>query len=59
MRIPKIIVGFLAAPHLPSGVPLTLFTKSHEVLAVSLKGVIKGLRTGLATCRCRCLYSDR
>jgi hypothetical protein len=26
-------------------------TKFHEVLAVILKGVIKGLRTGLATCR--------
>jgi hypothetical protein len=31
--------------------PTTLVTKFHEVLAVILKGVIKGFRTGLATCR--------
>jgi hypothetical protein len=30
---------------------MTLVTKFHEVLAVILKGAIKGLRTGLATCR--------
>jgi hypothetical protein len=33
-------------------VATTLGTKFHQVLAVVLKGVIKGLRTGLATCRC-------
>jgi hypothetical protein len=30
---------------------MNLVTKFHEVLAVILKGVIKSLRTGLATCR--------
>jgi hypothetical protein len=36
---------------MPNDMSTTLVTKFHEVLAVILKGVIKGLRTGLATCR--------
>jgi hypothetical protein len=44
----------MAMKHL---MPDDLATKFHEVLAVILKGVIKGRRTSLATCRC--LYVAR